>query len=122
MSARSVDKDGRARAPRDHGGGGVWWYWHGVFGACGRDGGGQPRFSLSGFVLWCPFELMYQSDQPQRHSRTEAALPAETDQRRAFGGVGDERVGRWFRCRKHARPSRSRRRSLSAQWYENVDH
>jgi len=50
----------------------------------------QPQWVLS---YGAHSNLCVNQISRKRHSRTEAALPAETDQRRVFGGVGDERVG-----------------------------
>ena len=75
-----------------------------------------------GSVLRRAFEPVRQSAQPQRHSRAEEALSAETHFRRTCRRAGDVRAVGGLRRGVDAHARRQTRRSLRPQRLENVDH
>ena len=75
-----------------------------------------------GLVLRRAFEPLRQPDQPQRHRRAEAALPAEADLRRASRRACHVGAGLGLGRGLHAHPRREARRPLCAQRQQDVDH
>jgi hypothetical protein len=112
LPERPLARDGRSRASRHHGRGGVRRRRHGLPRPYRRGRGDQPRVGLHRAQLRRAFQPLREPDPAERHRGAEGALPAEADQRRACGRARHVRGGGGVGRRGHEAPGREAERPL----------